>query len=190
MLKSVKLKPILALIVITGGTAVIGWVYQWWHSPAVSTPVALTTSSNVLGSGTSLTPWQTAYFTTQIPSFLRVRNSVENPTRPQLGQYLLANIITSKTDQVAITVGMLGNSTLAEQSSVRLRRAQTTTYQPASRSYVPAGAFVFSRTDSYETAIIWQHDARYVAVVVSGTVDRQPDLEQSLAAIVTNWQWQ
>ena len=164
--------------------------YLWWHSQASTSVVTYgAQDASVLGSQTTLTDWQTAYFTTKIATSLRQLTSSETPDKPILGSYLLASTSLRNTDQVGVTIGNLNNYALDELSAVRLRAVQAGEYTKATRSFAPAGALVFSRVSSYETSIFWQHGSMYAAVVVSGSSSRRAELEQNLSDIVSNWQW-
>lgn len=178
----------LLVLALVGG----GWAYRWWHAPAerVNVSSAAQTQTGVLGSESKLLPWQTAYFTTRYPEDLRVITTNEVAHGITTGQYLLGSVSLKQTDQLAVTVGELGNMTLAELPAVKLRNLQTATYQSATRTFTPDGAVVFRKlTGGYETSVFWQNDGQYAAVVVSGLSTRQAELEQQLEAIVSNWQW-
>lgn len=167
------------------------WGYHWWHGPAQSATVTTSdqTEQGVLGSESKLLPWQTEYFATRYPSNLRVLTSNEIAQGLTLGQYLLGSTSLEQTDQLAVTVGNLQGLRLAELPAIKLRQQQTGTYQATTRSFTPSGGFVFSRSDTYETAVFWQEGGRYAAVVVSGSSVRQAELEQSLQAVITDWEW-
>jgi hypothetical protein len=178
----------LAFVVLVGGLGV--WVYIWWHSPAETKQfTAKTTTEEVLGSELTLNDWNTQYFATRYPNDLRIITSNEVAHGLTSGQYLLGSTSLSRTDQLAVTVGNLGGLALEELPAIKLRLQKTDVYQPVDVSFAPEGSLVFTSEDSYETAVFWRQDSRYVAVVVSGSAARQANLWQQLEAVVTNWQW-
>lgn len=167
-----------------------GGLYAWWHSQATTDVVSYgQTEGAVLGSETSLVEWQTAYFSTRVSGTLRQISSKETADSPIIGSYLFTSKESNDTSQLAITVGKLGAYSLDELSAVKLRLSEPSGYTKTTRAYTPAGGIVFSGNPGYETAMFWQHNDDYVAVVVSGTTDHGPDLEQTLSDIVRNLQW-
>lgn len=167
--------------------------YIWWNgTPRSAMPTQNDQAGTaVLGSETTLQPWQTASFTTQYPDTLRVIRSNEIASTGVRGQYLLGARALTQSDQVGVTVGTLEpSSSLEDLPAVKLRRQQTAQYEVTSRSFAPAGAIVFSSKDGYEVGVFWQNGKDYAAVVSSGSVSRQSSLDYELEAIVSNWQWQ
>lgn len=166
--------------------------YIWWNgTPRSAMPTQNDQAgTEVLGSETTLQPWQTASFTTQYPDTLRVIRSNEIASTGVRGQYLLGTRALTQSDQVGVTVGTLETSSLEDLPAVKLRHQETAQYQTTARSYAPTGALVFSSKDSYEVGIFWQRGKDYAAVVVSGSASRQSILDYELEAIVSNWQWQ
>lgn len=173
-------------ILLLGGV----WLYVWWHSPAETKKfTAGDQAQDILGSETTLTPWSAQYFTTRYPANLRLITSNEVKHGITDGQYVLGSVSLQQTDQLAVTVGPLQRMTLSELPAVKMRQQRTDAYLPVERSFVPQGGVVFSGTGEYETAVFWQQDDRYAAVVVSGSSVRKAGLEQALQTVVTNWQW-
>lgn len=179
---------VLPLLVVLGAGA---GLYTWWQSPSSTSSVDNGSQSvnAVLGSETTLEPWQTAYFSTQYPSNLRVRTTTEDSSRAIVGSYLLTNIDPAEQDQVGVTIGTLGNNTFEAVSAVKYRSMHPELFTRTSRNYAPAGAVVFDGTQDYETDIIWQDGNRYAVVAVTGSTSRRAELEQATQAIVSNWQW-
>ncbi len=137
--------------------------------------------------------WDTSYFMSKIPSSLRIQTSREDDSLPMMASYVLTPTAIRQPSQISVSVGTLNNTILSEVSAVKLRLSQASVYSRKAEGvmYAPADALVFSRADSYETAIFWEHQGRYVAVVASGTATDQQrlDTDKSLAVIVKNWQW-
>ncbi len=181
---------------LVGFSAVIvlgfgAWIYLWWNQSATTTIVTTDTqdSRGVLGSQEKLYNWKTEFFTTRVPTSLRVITSNEVAHGLTTGQYLLGATSLSRDDQLAVTVGNLDAMRLDELPAVKLRSLQANAYRVATRSFMPTGGIAFSKIDTYETAIYWAHDTNYAAVVVSGSSAHKADLESALEAAVTNWQW-
>lgn len=181
------------ILVLICSVLVIGagiWAYMWWQSPAETKEfTAQQKTQGVLGSKTELAAWRTQYFSTSYPNTLRVITSNEVAQGITLGQYLLGTVALTDTDQLAVTVGTLDGMALDELPAVKLREHRSDMYQPATLSFAPAGAVTFTNKNGYETALFWQHDNYYSAVVASGSSARQAELDQELEAIVQNWQW-
>lgn len=174
------------LLMVAGGS-----LYSWWQSPSSTTQVhSPQPASEVLGSQTSLQSWQTAYFSTRYPTSLRILTTTENTSRTIIGNYLLTSANPQYNDQAGVTVGTLGDGTFAEISAIKYRGQHPELFEVSSRAYAPSGAVVFNGLQAYETDIIWQHDSRYAIVAVTGSSARHAELEQTAAAIVSNWQWQ
>lgn len=165
------------------------WVYNWWSGPAETQTSTAQSQYKVLGSDTTLLSWQTKYFTARYPSNLRVIVSNEVAHGTTSGQYLLGSSSMKETDQLAVTVGELRHTRLSELPAIKLRQQNASAYELEERSYVPAGSFVFGAQEEYETAVFWENDGRYAAVVVSGSSMRKAELEQALQAVVTEWSW-
>jgi hypothetical protein len=178
---------ILVAILLTSGV----WIYQWWHQPASTASVSTSqqTQSDVLGSETKLQSWRTAYFMTSFPVSYRLLSSDEVSQGLTTGQYVLSSISFKQTDQVAVTVGRLGNLSLQELPVLKVRLLKSDLYQPVSPSYLPSGGLAFASANPYETSLFWRQGDQYAAVVISGSSSRQPELEQALETVVTNWQW-
>ena len=168
---------VLLVLFLSGGV----WAYSWWHRSAETT-VGQTGQSqtDVLGSQVSLRNWHTTFFETRYPQSLRVLQQNEIAQGMTTGQYVLS--------AVAATVGTIGNLQLADLPSVKFRQGSAD-YERVDRSFAPAGAVVFHKNSSYETAVFWQQGTQFAEVVVSGSSARQAELEEALQAIVTNWQW-
>lgn len=168
----------------------VTWLYHWWHSPAESVTITSADQVNqgVLGSESTLADWQTEYFTTRYPGNLRIISTNEVAHGITLGQYLLGAVSLNQSDQLAVTVGKL-QTPLSQLSSVVLREQQSDVYARTDKTYAPAGAYVFTKENPYETSIFWQHGNEYAAVVSSGSPVRRAELEQALQSVVTNWQW-
>lgn len=175
------------LVLLGGGI----WLYTWWNGPAETREFTAgdQTTQGVLGSETTLVPWRAKSFTTQYPNNLRVITSNEVAQGMTTGQYLLGAVSLKETDQLAVTVGTISNMTVEDLPSVKLRRLQTDSYEPTTRSFAPDGAVVFQSKETYETALFWRQGTRYAEVVVSGSSARSAELEQALQTVVTNWQW-
>jgi hypothetical protein len=146
-------------------------------------------TTDVLGSETSLHSWQTDQFTTQIPTWLHVASSTDDRSDPLSGTYILSGG-REKNGQIAISIAALGNNTLSETPAVRLRTNRPTEYTPINLAAAPDGAVTFSHSGNYETSVFWQHQGHYISVVASGSSDVQADVQTALDAILTNWQWQ
>ncbi|MCA9327578.1 hypothetical protein KDA14_03555 [Candidatus Saccharibacteria bacterium] len=136
-----------------------------------------------------LVPWETSAFTSRYPSNLRVITTNEVAQGITVGQYLLGSTNLRVTDQLAVTVGELGDINLADLPAVKFRATHPDAYEPTTRSFMPSGGVAFSRIDHYETAVFWQNGGRFAAVVVSGSSARQAELEQELASVIGEWQW-
>jgi hypothetical protein len=177
-----------ALVMVIAGA----WSYIWWQSPAETKEFtsADQNTHGVLGSNMVLTPWRTLYFSTSHPDTLRVITSNEVAQGLTLGQYLLGSASLTNTDQLAVTVGNLDGLTLDELPAVKLRQQRSDIYRPATVSFALPGVLGFSAKNGYEMAIFWQHEAKYAAVVASGSSARQAELAQALESVVENWQWQ
>lgn len=181
---------LLSLLLIVIGVSYGG--IRWWQSPATSSNVdhGSTNASNVLADKTSLQPWQTAYFSTLIPTYLQVRSSKENSLHGISGTYLLTSVSPRINDQVGVTLASLGTNSLDEVSGVKLRLNNPAAYTQVTRSFAPPGSYLFQGAGDYEMALFWQHNGTYSAVVVSGSSARSGELDAALASIVGNWQWQ
>ena len=186
---SVKKRLFIGLVVLTLGIG--AGLYHWWQSEASTSAVSYGPRSSgvALGSQTTLETWQTTYFTTRVPTSLRKLSSSETPQSPLRAAYVFSGKGVHDSDQLAITIGSLSGGSLREISAIKLRLSQPDAYQQASRSFAPSGAVVFTGMKSYETAIFWQHDDEYVAVVGSGLQSDATDMDQAVADITTNWQW-
>jgi hypothetical protein len=180
-----KIWLVIPLVLVIGASA---GAYAWWQSPATTdTDQGTQEVNSVLGSETAVKPWQTSYFSTSIPTTLRVKTSNDSAT---YGSYLLTSISTHYSDQIGVTVAELGGNSLDEIPAVRLRLDKPDVYAPGNLSYAPDGAYVFTDEDGYETSIFWQHGNQYAAVVASGTSARRAELGEALADVVSNWNWQ
>lgn len=164
------------------------WTYLWANSPA-QTSISSTSSQQVQGSQITLAPYTAQQFTTVIPSTLQVKTSTENNKSAILGQYLFTNKDSHLSDQVGITVGTMQGTDINEVSAAKLRQTQQDVYESATLDFTPSNAVAFHKKDGYETSVIWSEGSRYVAVVVSGSVLRQAELEEISRVVVTNWQW-
>ncbi|QQS20050.1 hypothetical protein IPL85_01160 [Candidatus Saccharibacteria bacterium] len=178
---------IAAAIVLGIGTG--GFI--WWNQSAVTTVVTTDQEESraVLGSQEKLFTWKTEHFITRAPSSLRVVSSNEVAQGMTTGQYLLGSTLLRRDDQLGVTVGTLGTMQLEELSAIKLRRLQSDVYAVSTRPFAPASALVFTKADTYETAVYWAQGSNYAAVVVSGSSVHKADLESTLEAVVTNWQW-
>lgn len=169
----------------------IGYAGIHWANQPTSTSQSHTgkTDAAVLGSSSDLKPFVSPYFSTQIPADMLQKTSNENPRAAIRASYLFTSSKTSPGDQAAISVGTMGLSQLSEISGVKQRLNDPDMYQPTTIANAPQGAVAFTRSESYETAVFWQENNSYVAVVVSGSPLRQAELDQTLQAILTNWSW-
>jgi hypothetical protein len=187
-----KRKRLMVSVALLGGVGLgLLGLNRWMNSPAATTTATLASSQaqGVLGSSAELQPFETAYFTTEIPASLRSKTSTENSRGAIMGSYLWGAIKPTLDDQVGVTIGKLGSSTLGELSAVKLRQNNTALYVAAPLEGAPAGALVYRRTDTYETAVFWQQNDRYASVVVSGQQQRAAELDQTVHAILGNWSW-
>jgi hypothetical protein len=170
------------------GAGVYG--YHWIHSEASSSVSVrpLQPVSDVLGSETSLKPWQTASFTTQLPTWLRQVSATDSPSDPAAHSYVV-NGGRDKDAQIAVTIASLGNNSLNEIPAVRVRANHADEYQPTAIAAAPDGAVAYQHVGSFETAVFWQYQGRYIAVVASGSTSQQSDIQTALASVLTDWQW-
>ncbi len=172
--------------------AIVGFnVIHWASSPSSTKQSSLggKQDSGVLGSTSDLTPFTSPYFTTQIPSTMRLKTSNESSSNPVRAGYLFTSTVSSPADQIAITVGTMGLNRLSEISGVKQRLNNPSTYETTEVPNAPEGAMSFKRTSDYETAVFWQEDDLYVALVVSGSPLRQAELDQTVQSVLTNWSW-
>lgn len=176
---------IAAVVVVAVGV----WFYAWATGPATSTSTTTSASENVFGSQIQLVPYDSQYFSTQVPSTLVLKSSNENSAAPILGQYLFKHSSTALADQLGITVGVMQGA-LDEVPAVKLRLQQPDIYSQTAVPAAPAGAIAFSKQGTYETSVFWAVDGRYAGVAVSGSVLRQADLGEILNSVISNWQWQ
>lgn len=183
------MKRLIFVGILVVGVAI--WAFIWWQSPAETKNFTSyeQTGKSVLGSEVTLVAWQTRNFTTSYPDNLRVITSNEVAHGNTSGQYLLGTASLKQTDQLAVTVGSLQGTMLNDLPAIRLRQQHTDTYQPTHQSFLPDDSIAFSSTDDYEVAVFWQNEGRYAAVVASGSIVRQAELDQALEAIITHWQW-
>jgi len=179
---------ILAVIVIAGGTVIY---VNWSKQPAVGKITSrVPIDTNVKGSTTTLEDLTTSLFSTRVHSNLQLKVKNEVPSPSIIGQYLLLDKEGIVGDQLAITVGVIKNNSIEDVSPVQLRRSYSQDYEEVSPDAgFPKGSLSFVKKFGYEKATFWVEDGRYVGVVASGNVNYKAQLENSLAVIVNNWQW-
>lgn len=181
--------PLLAvsIVVVVVGIGIVHWANR--PSSTQHSNVGNTTDSGVLASNSDLAPFASTYFSTQLPADMQLKTSNDNPRGAIRATYLFTNTKASPSDQVAITIGTMGLARLSEVAGVKQRLNDPAVYQVVSVSNTPQGAISFKRNDVYETAVFWQQDNLYVAVVVSGSSVHHADLDQAVQTILTNWSW-
>ncbi len=163
-------------------------LHSWWQQPSIA-KYRPQTSVAVQGAQITIVPLESRYITTGVPDFLHSKNTYEKSLGPIYGQYLYINKDPNVADQVGVTVASRESRELTEVSSVKLRTTNGSLYNETTLLNAPVGARVFSAVNNYEISVFWSYQDMYAAVVVSGTADRRPQLEQTMTTILTSWQW-
>lgn len=176
------------LIIVTIGLCSLSCaVFWWWASRPVESHTSPQTTQ--VAAVVSKAPYvlESPYFKTKLAGELIVRSNQEGDTA-QLLQQIVAT--SDKNDQMAITVGLLTDGSIDSLSAVKFRDAKPETYTRVSIAGLPADATVFrSKASQYELSVFWPRNTLYVAVVVSGQVARQQELDTQMFTTIASWQW-
>lgn len=180
--KSIAL-TISPIIIICG----VAYFAHWVNGPA-STSVGTVSSGDVLSTQITLKEFGSAYFTTLVPDTMQLKTKEENHRATTVGNYLLKNSNVKASDQLAITIGQPGQESLETISHVTIRKMNPEEYKRTTVPNMPSGAIAFQKQNTYEKSVFWIKDGYYIAVVVSGTPLRSNILDQTLQAVLVNWQ--
>lgn len=178
-------------IALTGFAGLLvgaGIFFAQWSNSSVSTTKSDRNDSEVLSSQITLMPFSATYFSTLIPDTYIVKSQIENARIPIMGSYLFKDSNVTISDQLAVTIGKPGGESITGIAPVKLRASKPNEYTRATFPNMPNGAIAYQRINEYEKAVFWMKDSRYIAVVVSGSPQRLPQLDQTLQAVLANWQ--
>lgn len=183
-----KRSLLVVIPLLTVSIGIASWVIDWSHRP--STTSSSNQSADVLGESNSLNPFDSMYFQTQILSNFQLKRKSEDIQKHIVGSYLFSDTKAINSDQLAITVGLLGNDKLSDTSAIALRRTDTQQYKSISLNSLPQGGYAFERiSGEYEKSVFWNNDRYYASVVISGTPLRKEQLDRAIEQAITNWQW-
>lgn len=184
-MRRVILIPIGAIALVA-----VAVIVRWGLSPRVARTIEpeRTVATAVEGAQVTLSPFETPYFASRLPSTVRLLTRNEKAAPPILAQYLFSGNESSSI-QVGVTVSEAFPS-VSDIPAVKARLADPDGYRLAERLFAPEGSVVLEgRADQYETGIFWQDRSLALSVVVTGTRDQEATLEDLLATLVSNWQW-
>ena len=153
--------------------------------------VFLQDSPQVAAEETALKRFEGVGFAVQIPDSIRLKSSNEAVGQALL-QYMFADTDAISSDQLGISIGSTRpTDLLTETALVKMRISRPEIYRQVVLSWLPQGAIVFEKNDSFEISVFFGSPSgdRYSAVVVSGTADRRVLLTNTLRAAVTSWEW-
>lgn len=188
-----KRSPIMILTVAVGIATIsgVGGFLLWSQQPSRGTIIhSAEETTGVKGSSITQESFNTQFFDTVVSSNFKMKTKNEAASPSILGQYLLTDKDIYKSGQLAITIGVAKDNNLDEVSPVKLRRTFPNEYtEVISEPGYPAGSVTFVKQPDFEKSVFWIHDGRYVAVVVSGGIENQESLNDSLLMTLTSWQW-
>ena len=165
----------------------------WANQPSISK--IQNVPQNVKGAETpdyTLKPISNAYFTTQVPiRFVGGKSNVGTGKPLLLQQLFTAQSATRGlyADQLAVTVGLLPAGALSEVSGVQLR-SRSTAYTALTYPWLTKGLAYESEQNGYELSVFVPHATYYVAIVLSGQVDKKTQLDHEMQLIITSFNWQ
>lgn len=168
---------------------VVGGVVKWANGPAVAT-LSTKPNGDVKGESVGLQTFDAEYYDTKIPDIFKLKTRTESAESPVAGQYLFVGKDKYSSDQLAITIGSSKTSALDQVSLVKFRLAYPDEYQQTvPEAGFPEGSIVFVKRNGYEKSVFWIEEGRYAGVVASGSLDRKPQLDNSVQSAIINWQW-
>lgn len=177
-----KLTGLSALLLVA-----VSFCVWWWASRPVESHTSSTTTQVAAVVSKAPYDFESPYFKTRLAGDLVVRSNQEGDTAQLLQQIVAMN---ESNDQMAITLGLLNGGSLNDLSIVKFRDAKPEIYTRVSIAGMPTDAIVFrSQVPQYELAVFWPKDTLYAAIVSSGQVARQQELDTQMMTTVSSWQW-
>lgn len=160
----------------------VAWLYDWLQQPVGVRPASPALSAV---QATQTTRIQTPYFESVVDGVYTIKQQTTSTG------VIRASLVLSRADgqQLACTVAVLPSGGLAESAAVRLRKQQTTAYEPLELAGVPAGGVAFRANATSEISVFVPHDGLYASFVLSGGKGQSLDYAQQMTAILRGLQW-
>lgn len=186
------------VVLILGAAAVtVGTlrVYFWSNGPASATITPASTSTK--GASTqdlAVKQMHNDYFDYQLSSRFVQKSSNIGAGNPLFLQQLYGTQVTGDSsfypDQLALTIGTLPGSGIAEVSDVKYRN-RNSDYEQLFFEWLPAesGVAYQKKSQGYELDLFLIHKNKYVSFAITGMLDKRDDIIHEMNVLVGSILW-